>query len=1750
MSFDFLFSGDDADAPEDEDRRHLSLAPPDPARPEQEAIAPVISITSRQSVPEPDLDTQIFLAHPVNSTAPAVTSPHPGDITLQRSRAGTVASARENLAAIKILRLLDEQGRPATEAERAVLSLFHGWGALPQMFSPSDLRFVAEREELGAILSDKEMAAAKASTINAHYTPPFIAGAMWDALEGLGFKGGEVFEPGCGSGIFMGAAPPSAHMVGVEIDGITAAITAAIYPDATVVRASIADARFPAGHFDAAIGNVPFADVTPSDPELNRERLSLHNYAIRKAVHLVRPGGVVALLTSRYTLDSATQTAREVISGEADLLGAVRFPEGAFRYFSGTDVVIDLLLLRRREESEEPLDTSWTTTRLVSVDGTDQRVSSYFVEHPGHVLGDLHAVRGMYRAAELSVTGPLENLDERLAGVLDEIVAKADASPPGSPPVVTTGTTTPPPATSFRRSEPRRRVEIDRASHPVGTILFEDEKFYVVEPDGSLAPFPVPAAGKSRDELYLLVQMRDLYLSMLEAEMIPGDDDTWRSLQDDLNKSYDAYVKAFGYLNRVTITPIKSRDTDDVEHEEDGSRYEVKRTRRTYPKMAGFKADPHAQSLFAIENYDPDLGVGYKADALTTKVLGTKAVATHADSPADALAISLARSGAVDVDLVAALLSIDPAKARQSLSGLVYEDPDTKALVPAAKYLSGNLRLKLQRARVAVGDGQVDYEPNVEALLGAMPAPVPAEEIAIALGAPFVDEEIVTKFAREVLDHRYVTVRHLGGARWIYDGYGGIDSWSVAATTTWGTSRAPCQTLLMDCLHGRLHIVRDTYEDPSTGKERTRLNAAETLAARECQEKIQEAFSDWVLKDPDRRDALATRYNVLFRSTVPPHSDGSHLECPGMSATFKPLPHQLDAAWRIVTEPTALIAHAVGAGKTATMAIAAMELKRMGIVRKPAIVVPNHMLDQVRREFAQVYPRAKILIAGAAETSKDERKAFVARCAATKWDAVIFTYSAFSRLPLSPSAEADYIEKKVLARMDAVIARAEKVDGRNATAAVKKLAKQRLRAEERYKALVERAAKDDGLWFDVSGIDYLLVDEAHHYKNLAIDSADRGGSKTGSLRATDLDAKISYLREHAGPLGHVASFSTATPIANSLSEMWVMQHYLDPDELERTDLADFDAWAATFGRQVTALEMAPDGSSYRIATRFARFANVPELLSMFHSFADVADAERLRLPRPDLKGGKAETVVVSPTEEARGYMATLVSRAEAIKNGRVRPGEDNMLLVSTDGRKLALDQRLVGLPAPRTRSKVEACADKVAEIYMATAKNTYMGTAGAESQRKGALQLVFCDTSTPNNDRWNAYDDLRARLVERGLPPSSIRFAHEANDDRQKARLFEACRSGEVSVLVASTAKAGVGTNIQDRAVALHHLDCPWRPVDIEQREGRIRRQGNQNKEVSIFNYVTEQTFDAYIWQTVERKAAFIAQVLHGDGLDREIEDVSTEALSYAEVKAIASGRPEVMEEAAVSAEIAKISRQAAEHKKSRANLAKKIREGEENLVAARERVSRYDQAIATRDNPDTEPGITVGDKHYYPLAAAADAAYGRLSRIAVIGEPGRPYVLGTFAGLSVFATPSPPVLGSPVLHLSLDGLHCGIEPVELRDTPQAKAGVLQRISAGALRLEDWRDRTARFIEEDTHNLDNARKEHDKPFLRSSELAHLKMRQEQLHAILHPEEAEEGAVEEPEVVQHRPARPSYAPSPYPSPLSVPAHSTPVPAASY
>ena len=1507
--------------------------------------------------------------------------------------------------------------------------------------------YAEARAQLAELLDDDELAAARRTVINAHYTDAAVVQAVWTAVGRLGFTGGDVLEPGSGSGNFIAYAPEGARMVGVELDPTTAAISAALYPDARILAESFADTRAPEGSFDLVVGNVPFGKISLADRRHNPAGHSIHDHFIVKGLHLLRPGGVMAVLTSRYTLDSVNPAARREMAGLADLIGAVRLPSGSMAQAAGTDAVIDVLLLRRRENGVPRQDAvDWETTRAVRLGDDDVRVNAYFLDQPDRILGRL-ATGGMYRADSLSVVGD-RDCAPALDAALSDLVARAE-----------------------QRDLLYRPDTAAAAARPVAVVAAADrqpERYLQAYPDGTFTqvvggqPAPYAPPKTQAAELQKLLGLRDTAMRLLETEAASSDDTAELDrLRAALGEQYDAYAAAYGSINRFNLHATGKTDPETGEQV----------MRRAAPAQGGFRSDPWATLVYALERFDEASQAARKADIFTTRAIAPRAPKLGADTAEDALAICRDVYGELSLQRIAWLLGVNEAEARAQLGTLVFDEPGTDRLLPAAQYLSGDVRAKLAAAQAAAIEDE-RYGANVDALRAVLPADLTPSDIRVRLGASWVSGATVQQFLRELLDDPTVKVEHDRGSIWDVRSQRKA---TALATSTWGTERMSAVDIAQKLLEQRPIRVYDV--DDVT--EKRRLNPDATLAAQAKATELNDRFSDWLWEDEQRGDGYLQRYNTTFNSLVLRSYDATQMSLPGLSLAFKPHPHQYAAVARIVAEPSVGLFHEVGAGKTAEMVMGAMELRRLGLARKPAIIVPNHMREQFTREFLQLYPQANLLAASSEDLTESKRRLFQARVTTGDWDAVILTHRAFEKVAMSPDYQRTYLKAKV-AKLEA---RLESAKAAGQKRLVKQLEAAKSRAEEKIKKKLS-APKDPGLTFEQMGVDYLFVDEAHLFKNLERTSRIPGMTIPGSGRATDLDMKLQWLRESHE---RVCTLATATPIANSIGEVHTMLMYLAPQLMEQLGIDEFDAWAATFGETVEGIEVMPEGSGLRMNSRFAKFYNVPELLRILHQVSDIKTAEDLDLPVPAIverEDGKrvARTVVVPQSDEFADYLTTLVSRAEDVRAGVVEPHEDNMLKITHNGRSAALDLRLVpptvdeildvltryevvddektarllaeklatvwagdrpnpldpdatvwsagnvldedgytvlagvtftdeekaALLAIRSidaaaPNKLTTAADTIAAIHAEHQADVFADVDGQPHPRPGALQIVFSDLGVPA-DGFNAYDQLRELLAARGVPREQIRFMHEARNDVEKAQLFAAARDGRIAVLVGSTEKMGVGTNVQARAVALHHLDCPWRPADLQQREGRILRQGNQNAEVAILRYVTEGSFDAYMWQTVSRKAVSISQVLRGTVDVREIEDVGDAALSYNEAKALATGNPLLLDQAALQAEVTRMERLERSHTREQDRLQRILRQADGYLDLIRDDITQAAQALTRRvDTTGDKFAITVLGTHSTDRKQANDLLRAALTN--VMETPGRgQQEIATIGGFTVVA--------------------------------------------------------------------------------------------------------------------------------------------------
>ena len=1365
-----------------------------------------------------------------------------------------------NLAAVRLLKSLEAADRPATAEEQQVLSQYVGWGGMASAFSPDNRRY----EQLRSLLTEDEYKAARASVLNAHYTSPTIIRAIYDAAAQFGFENGKILEPSMGVGNFFGMLPErmkDSQLTGVELDSISGRIARKLYPNADIKITGYENTKFADNSFDCAVGNVPFGDYSLHDKRYDKEHLLIHDYFFVKSLDKVRPGGVVAFVTSKGTLDKANPAARRLMAERADLLGAIRLPNTAFKANAGASVTTDILFLQKRDTPPEQLP-AWTETGK-NADGME--LNNYFLQHPEMILGTMQEVTTQYGKDTACVPDPNVELEDLLSAavlhlghenvfqsntLIEDDVFQSNTQEPPAPET----------ADVFQSNTPME--ELRPFSYAV-----QDGKLMFKEADGNLVPSEMNATAVKR--AISMIGIRDAVRNLIEAQRDGCDDEQLHALQADLTQNYDTFVKEFGNIHK-------------------------RGNKLAFRKDAGYPL------LLALEKLDDEQNVIGKTAIFSKRTISPHIVATHAETPEDALGLSLAERGKIDFAYMSALLGGMPQEQiTSSLRQQIFLDPQTQEWQPADEYLSGNVRAKLDIARAAA-QSDPDFAVNVQMLERVQPEPLTAADINVKLGTIWIPPEDIDHFIRDVLHPPFYALNKIktsysDAAKLWYVSNKSVDKDPHSlAYTKYGTSRVNAYELLELSLNLRDVQVSDVKI--IDGKEKRIPNTKETIKARNAQDALRQAFKDWVFDDPARRERLVGYYNEHFNTTRPREFDGSHLTLPGINPSIQLYSHQKDAVARILYGGNALLAHCVGAGKTWTMAAAAMELRRLGLSHKPMFVVPNSLTEQWGTEFQQLYPGANILVATEADFTKENRKAFCARIATGDYDAVIIGHTQFEKIPLSSENERRHIERQ-LDTLELSLTDAKRNKDLNFT--VKRLESSKKKLETRLEKLMDAKEKDDVVTFEELGVDRLFVDEADEFKNLALFTKMRnvGGINTSAAqKSEDMLAKCEYLNEKTDY--HGVCFATGTPVSNSMTELYTMMRYLQNDTLESVNMTDFDSWASNFGETVTAMELAPEGTGYRTKTRFAKFCNLPELINLWRQAADIQTADMLDLQRPEVE---YHNVKAQPTAAQQAMVQELGKRADRVRSGAVAPYEDNMLAITNDGRKLALDQRLADpslLDNPG--SKLNMVVENVFDTW-------------ESSKPTKGTQLIFCDLATPSaagkdSGRFCAYDDIRDKLIAKGVPADQIAYIHDADTPAKKNALSSKMKSGAIRVLIGSTAKMGAGFNVQERLIALHHVDCPWRPRDVEQRDGRILRQGNTNEKVHIYRYVTEGTFDSYNWQTVENKQKFISQVVTGKSPARTCDDIDDAALSYAEVKALAAGDPEIKERMELDVYVQKLS--------------------------------------------------------------------------------------------------------------------------------------------------------------------------------------------------------------------------------------------------
>ena len=1570
-----------------------------------------------------------------------------------------------NVEAIRTLFKLEQEHRGATAEEQQVLSQYVGWGGLADAFAPDKDNWAKEYTELKGLLSEDEYAAARSSTLNAHYTSPVVIRSIYDAVERMGFHSGNILEPSMGVGNFFGMLPDSmadSRLYGVELDSITGRIAKMLYPqaDITVAGFETTDRR---DFYDLAVGNVPFGQYKVNDKAYNKLGFSIHNYFFAKAIDQVRPGGIVAFVTSRYTMDSKDSTARKHMAERADLLGAIRLPNNAFRANAGTDVVSDIIFLQKRDR---PIDHEPDWVQLGKTkDGF--AINQYFVDHPEMVLGELTTESTQYGREELTVA-PIEgaNLADQLAEAVQHIEGQYTEVEVETPDI----------------ADAENEKHILPADPDVKNFSYTVVDGEVYYRENSIMT-QVELSDNAKARVTGMVELRQIVNQLIQEQLDDYPDEDIKATQAKLNTAYDAFTAKYGLLN----------DRKNGRLFEDDSSYYL---------------------LCSLENLDENKQLKSKADMFTKRTIRPEHTVTSVDTPSEALAVSIGEHGRVDLPYMAELLGSpgDYERITTELQGVIFKDPSADADEPEAgwqtadEYLSGNVRNKLRMAQLAA-ESHPEFKINVEALTKAQPKNLEASEIDIRLGATWLNPAIVQQFMMETFQPPYrirynnlIQVRYSPfTSEWRIGNKSAAGMYDIMSTETYGTHRANAYKILEDTLNLRDCRIYDTIEED--GKERRVLNQKETMLAQQKQQAIKDTFAGWVWQDPQRRNLLVKQYNELFNSTRPREYDGSHIHFVGMNPEINLREHQRNAVAHVLYGGNTLLAHEVGAGKSFEMAASAMESKRLGLCQKSLFVVPNHLTEQWASEFLRLYPNAKLLVTSKKDFEPANRKRFCARIATGDYDAVIIGHSQFEKIPLSAERQARIIEDQI-EEIEKAIAEAKEQSGEHFT--VKQMEKTRKTLEVKLKKLQSTDRKDDVVTFEQLGVDRLFVDESQNYKNLYLYTKMRnvaGLSTSEAQKSSDMFGKCRYLDEVTGGRGVI--FATGTPISNSMTEMYTLMRYLQYSTLQQKQLTHFDAWASTFGETTTAIELAPEGTGYRARTRFAKFFNLPELMNMFKEAADIKTSDQLHLPVPE---AKFETVVVKPSEIQQDMVKSLSERAAEVHSGAVDPSVDNMLKITSDGRKIGLDQRLMNPLTPDDPdSKLNACVDNVLRIWN-------------ETKEDNLTQLIFCDMSTPKGDgSFNVYDDIRTKLLAAGVPESEVEFIHNADTEGKKADLFSKVRSGKVRVLLGSTAKMGAGTNVQTLLVAVHHLDVGWRPSDMTQRNGRIIRQGNKNKQVYVYNYVTEGTFDAYLWQTLENKQKFISQIMTSKSPMRSCDDVDEQALSYAEVKALCAGDPRIREKMDLDVQVAKLKVLRSDYQNQKYRLEDKLlKHYPEEIQKAKNRIAalKNDAQIADAHPQDKENfcGMTIKGMVFDEKKAAGE----RLMLACKEMPNADMMLLGTYRGFELnirfdsFKNEHQIVLRGELSY-----------PVPLGDDPR---GNIVRLDNA---IDNFADRIA-DAENARQNLEQQKQaaevEVAKPFAQEEELAEKSARLAELDALLNMEH--QSSRTEPEAKEKPDARPS------------------------
>ena len=1550
---------------------------------------------------------------------------------------GPKAKYKANMEAIHLLQTLEKEERLATPEEQEILSRYVGWGGIPQAFEESNSSWANEYLELKNTLSPEEYSAARASTLNAFYTSPTVIRSMYEALENMGLKQGNILEPSCGVGNFMGMIPESmgkANMYGVELDPVSGRIAKQLYQKNKIAVQGFEETSYPDSFFDCVIGNVPFGAYQVSDRRYDRHHFMIHDYFIAKSLDLVRPGGVVAVVTSSGTMDKQNPAVRQYIANRAELLGAIRLPNNAFQRNANTSVVSDILFFQKRDRAsiEEP---EWLNLKETP---EGYSVNAYFAEHPEMVLGDFTTESTQYGKQEVTVK-PKEGitLEEQLKEAVQNIH----------------GTITELELSDTELEEDVVSIPADPDVKNFSFTVVNEEVYYRENSVMNRMELPAMTAERVKG----MVKIRDVTNELIQCQMEEGSDEQITKLQEKLNEEYDTFTAKYGLIS-------------------------------SNANKRAFSQDSSYCLLTSLEFLDDKGELKRKADIFTKRTIRRAETVTSVDTASEALAVSIGERAGVDLSYMAQLSGKTEEELTEELAGVIFKNPIGEKWEPSDEYLSGNVREKLQIAKQFAED-HPEYQVNVQYLEQVQPKDLDASEIEARLGATWISEDYITRFMAET----FHTPRYYVGSKvkvqyaevtgqWNVMGKN-VDSYGNAlVTSTYGTQRANAYRLLEDALNLRDTKIYDTVQD-AEGEHRE-LNRKETMLAQQKQELIKEEFKEWIFKDLHRREDLCKIYNERFNSIRPREYDGSHIQFVGMNPEITLMPHQKNAVAHVLYGNNTLLAHCVGAGKTFQMIAAGMESKRLGLSQKNLYVVPNHLTEQWGSDFLRLYPGANILVATKKDFEPANRKRFCSRIATGDYDAVIIGHTQFEKIPLSKERQIAMLEDQI-ADITFSIEEAAHQAGQNYT--IKQLEKTKKSLQARMKKLNDQTRKDDVVTFEQLGVDRLFVDESHSFKNLFLYTKMRnvaGISQTDAQKSSDMFMKCRYMDELTG--GRGITFATGTPVSNSMTELYTIMRYLQYDTLMRMGMGHFDSWAATFGETVTAIELSPEGTGYRAKTRFARFFNLPELISIFKEAADIQTSDMLNLPVPE-----AEFIneVLKPSEEQQDMVAAFSERAESVRAGMVNPTEDNMLKITNDGRKCALDQRLLNELLPDAeKSKVNTCVENAFQVW-------------EEGKADRTTQLIFCDLSTPKGDgTFNVYDDVRNKLTEKGIPKEEIAFIHEYNTEAKKAELFAKVRAGQVRILMGSTPKLGAGTNVQDRLIALHHLDCPWKPSDLEQQEGRILRQGNQNDKVKIFRYVTENTFDAYMWQILENKQKFISQIMTSKSPVRACEDVDDTALSYAEIKALATGNPYIKEKMDLDVQVSKLKLLKANHTSQIYRLESDIAKNfPVQISALKERIAGMQvdsQVVKSVDLQDNDTfAMTVGNVLYEDKKEAGEALIAACAGLKTISTGGK---VGEYQGFTLSASYN---MFSNAFELTIKGkcsykLEIGKDPV----------GNMQRIHNTLSSIDRKLTESEQKLETVQQQLATAQEEVKKPFPKEAELNEKIERLSELNALLNMDE--------------------------------------------